>query len=30
MAERRRVKIDESIPAGAEYDDFIRRLMDAT
>jgi tRNA(His) guanylyltransferase len=26
--ERRRVKTDESIPLGVEYDDFIRRLMD--
>jgi hypothetical protein len=27
--ERRRLKTDESIPLGVEYDDFIRRLIDA-
>jgi len=26
--ERRRVKVDENIPMGVEYDDFIRRVMD--
>jgi tRNA(His) 5'-end guanylyltransferase len=27
-AARRRVKIDESIPLGAEYDDFLSRIID--